>query len=149
MGHVGALDHYEYRAVGGIVSTATRIEGLNKQIGTRLLVSGDMLQGLEGFAIREIGTFMLAGKTEPLVLHELLSRDEEADVDARRLALEFRKALTYFRAGRWEDARVAFDRILGLFGRDPPSTFYRELCRQYEQSPPGANWDGVLRMQAK
>ena len=47
LGSVGAIDHYEYRAVGDIVNTATRLEGLNKHLGTRLLVSAEVLHGLE------------------------------------------------------------------------------------------------------
>ena len=46
LGSVGAMDHYEYRAVGDIVNTATRLEGLNKHLGTRMLVSADVLEGL-------------------------------------------------------------------------------------------------------
>ena len=149
MGHVGALDHYEYRAVGGIVSTATRIEGLNKQVGTRLLVSQDMLDGLSGFVTREIGTFVLAGKTKPLVLHELVSREEDANADLQKLAVDFQHALAHFRAGRWVDASAAFQRVTSLGHGDPPSSFYLEICKQYEQSPPGATWDGVLHMQTK
>jgi adenylate cyclase len=48
LGNVGALDHYEYRAVGDIVNTSSRIEGLNKQLGTRILVSEEVLDQLAG-----------------------------------------------------------------------------------------------------
>ncbi|MEW6571852.1 MAG: adenylate/guanylate cyclase domain-containing protein [Nitrospirota bacterium] len=34
LGHIGALDHYEYTPMGDIVNTASRIEGLNKHVGT-------------------------------------------------------------------------------------------------------------------
>ena len=66
LGSVGAMDHYEYRAVGDIVNTATRLEGLNKHLGTRILVSADVLQGLDGLLTRELGAFLLAGKSRPV-----------------------------------------------------------------------------------
>ena len=78
LGSVGAMDHYEYRAVGDIVNTATRLEGLNKHLGTRLLVSADVLQGLEGLMSRELGAFLLAGKSRPIVVHELIARAADA-----------------------------------------------------------------------
>jgi adenylate cyclase len=52
LGSVGAGAHYEYRAVGDIVITATRIEGLNKLLGTRILVSEEGLSQVEGFLTR-------------------------------------------------------------------------------------------------
>ncbi len=48
LGSVGAMDHYEYRAVGDIVNTATRLEGLNKHLGTRLLVERGGAPGAGG-----------------------------------------------------------------------------------------------------
>ena len=74
LGHVGAMDHYEYRAVGDIVNTAARIEGLNKRFRTRILASDDVLVGLDDFLTRRLGTFVLAGKSKPLVIHELICR---------------------------------------------------------------------------
>jgi adenylate cyclase len=79
LGNVGAFDHYEYRAVGDIVNTATRIQGLNKRLGTRILVSEETISGLKGFLTRRLGTFLLPGKSKRLVIHELVCRMEEAD----------------------------------------------------------------------
>jgi adenylate cyclase len=81
IGHVGALDHFEYRAVGDIVNTATRIEGLNKQLGTRILASTSILHGLDGFVSRPVGRFLLAGKSKPLELHELVGHSSATDAD--------------------------------------------------------------------
>ena len=74
LGSVGAMDHYEYRAVGDIVNTATRLEGLSKHLGTRVLVSAEVLEGLEGLLARELGAFLLAGKSRPVIVHELMAR---------------------------------------------------------------------------
>ena len=37
LGNIGAEQRYEYRAVGDIVNTASRIQGLNQMLGTRVL----------------------------------------------------------------------------------------------------------------
>jgi len=54
LGNIGAMDHYEYRAVGDIVTTATRIEGLNKHLRTQILASRTIIDDLEGFSTREL-----------------------------------------------------------------------------------------------
>ena len=46
LGSIGALDHYEYRAVGDMVNTASRVEGLNKFLGTQILVSAECCNSL-------------------------------------------------------------------------------------------------------
>ena len=151
LGNVGALDHYEYRAVGDIVNTASRIEGLNKFLGTRLLASDAVVHQLDGFLSRELGVFVLAGKSTPLVVHELLCRLEEAQSQQRELCALFAEALRAYKSQRWEEAMEKFAEVIGhaSAGEDGPSLFYRQLCEQHRAHPPGAIWDGVVHMTKK
>ena len=151
LGSVGAMDHYEYRAVGDIVNTATRVEGLNKHLGTRLLVSAEVLQGLEGLISRELGSFLLAGKSRPVVVHELVVRAAEATVSDRERCAIFAGALDAFRRGAWSDAmRLWEESLRSRGGEDGPSRFYLQWCATHAaaKSLP-ANWDGVVRMDQK
>lgn len=43
LGSIGAGHHYEYRAVGDMVNTTNRIQGVNKYLGTRLLISTEVV----------------------------------------------------------------------------------------------------------
>lgn len=72
LAHVGAHDHYEYRAVGDIVNTSSRLEELNKELGTRILISAEIIEGLDGFEVRPLGEFQLRGKTAAVEVYELL-----------------------------------------------------------------------------
>jgi len=47
LGSIGGSHHYEYQAVGDMVNTATRIQGLSKYLGTRILASEATIDGLE------------------------------------------------------------------------------------------------------
>ena len=67
LGSIGAMDHFEYRPIGDIVNTASRMEGLNKFLGTHILVSAEVLHRLEDFAARELGRFLMPGKTRPIL----------------------------------------------------------------------------------
>lgn len=58
-----AVDHDEYRPVGDVVNTASRVEGLNKYLGTTIAVTDVVVHGLEGvLLLRELGQFNLKGK---------------------------------------------------------------------------------------
>ncbi len=75
LGDIGAGGHFEYRAVGDIVNTASRIETLNKELGTTILVSSEVYSQLEGFTFRPKGEFVLKGKTNPVSVAELAPGD--------------------------------------------------------------------------
>jgi len=149
LGNVGAIDHFEYRAVGDIVTTATRLEGLNKHLGTRILLTEDVLNQVNGFLTRELGTFLLAGKSRPLVVHELVGRNTEAIATQPGLYAVFAEALAAYRGQSWKEAMDLFHECLVLAGEDGPSRFYARLCAQYLEQPPGGTWDGVVRFDQK
>ena len=66
IGNIGGASHFEYRPVGDIVNTATRIEGMNKYLGTKILVSAEVCSAIHGFLTRNLGMFLLAGKSRAI-----------------------------------------------------------------------------------
>jgi adenylate cyclase len=149
LGNVGAINHYEYRAVGDIVNTASRLEQLNKHLGTRVLVSEDTVAGLAGFLTRDLGTFLLAGKSKPLVVHELLCKRTAASAEQLRLVAAFADALAAYRDRLWREAAELFRECLRAHGADGPSRFYIELCEQHTELPSGEPADAIVRMDRK
>lgn len=147
LGNIGGAGHMEFRAVGDIVNTASRIESLNKQLGTRILVSGETLAGTGGLSSRDLGTFLLAGKSRPLVIHELLDADRDAIVGDRHA--RFAAALSAFRAMQWQTAADAFGSLHREQPDDGPVCFYVELCARYLASGPDSFENGAIRMSGK
>ncbi|MEQ1530518.1 MAG: adenylate/guanylate cyclase domain-containing protein, partial [Methylococcales bacterium] len=121
LGNVGAIEHYEYRAVGDCINTASRIENLNKTLGTRILVSAVVIDGLTQFVSREIGAFILKGKTQALTVFELLDCNQE---DCQTLLAAFSQALKLFQSRQWQQAEQAFQAIIDAYPEDGPSRFY-------------------------
>lgn len=77
---VGALSHFEYRAVGDTVNVANRLEGLNKVYGTRVLVTEEVAAAAPAFQFRDCGSATLSGRSARLRVYALLGRkaDDEA-----------------------------------------------------------------------
>jgi adenylate cyclase len=149
LGNVGAADHYEFRAVGDIVNTTTRIEGLNKYLGTRILVTEEVLNQQDGFLTRKLGKFLLVGKAKPLFMHELICRREASNEQQRSLCASFSEALDAFSRQSWEEATGKFNDLMNRCGKDGPSLFYLKLCNQYRAEPPGESWNGVVYIDKK
>ncbi|MGQ3683415.1 MAG: CHASE2 domain-containing protein [Candidatus Loosdrechtia sp.] len=149
LGNIGAADHYEYRPIGDIVNTATRIEGLNKYLGTRILVSEEVITNVDDFLTREIGKFLLAGKSRPLAIFELLCLKEESNQRQRDLCLWYAEALDAFKRQLWYESMEKFYKIIRIYGDDGPSVFYTKLCKKYRNKQYGESWNGVICMRKK
>jgi adenylate cyclase len=149
LGHIGAMDFYEYTPMGDIVNTASRIEGLNKFLGTTVLVSDEVFHELDGYLARDCGKFRLKGKNTPIGVHELWCRLEDADERQRDACAMFAEGLAAFREGTWDEAKGMFQRVTEILGEDGPSRFYASLCESYQINPPDQPWEGVVHMEKK
>ena len=149
LGHIGALDHYEYTPMGDIVNTASRIEGLNKHLGTGILVSEEIIRELDGFLIRELGQFRMAGKSKPIDVYEILARTEESNGKLRDACTIFGEGLGAYRRRSWDEAIEKFHQSMEKSGEDGPSRFYIGLCENYKKNPPGEPWNEVVHIDRK
>lgn len=145
MDNIGAVDHFEYGPVGDIVNTVSRIEGLNKRLGTRILASDQVVAWTIDLRWRKIGCFLLGGKTQPVTLHQLLDTEQASAGRGRRDDEVFSAGLAAFQAGEWQQALEAFTLCLTLCDDDGPSLFYKRLCEFYLVTPP-SDWQGVVQV---
>lgn len=133
---VGAFARYEYRAVGDTVNTSSRLEQLNKELGTRILVSQAFAEGVEGFLFRDLGSFTLRGKRSPLRVLELVAAQERATPAQRERCAAFAAALAALEGGRSGEAVRRFAELCARFPDDGPSRYYLGRCTERHQ--PGA-----------
>jgi len=146
LGNIGAEQRYEYRAIGDIVNTAARIQGLNQPLGTRVLISAATLDASSELQARDVGTFLLRGKRLPVRVREPLSAAACSLGDEGLAA--FAGALVSFRAGAWQEAHEGFAALAARFPYDGPSRYYSAATRAFLSEPP-ATWTGAIRLTAK
>jgi adenylate cyclase len=132
-----------------MVNTATRIEGLSKYLGTRILASEETVDGLEDFLTRPMGCFLLAGKATAVCVVELGGRKYDANPQATLLYQKFADALEAYRTRQWRDAATKFSEILDVFPEDGPSRFYLGRCESYVLKAPDEPWQPTVRLDHK
>jgi adenylate cyclase len=149
LGNVGAIDHYEYRPVGDIVNTASRMEGLNKYLGTQILVSEEVMDQLDGFLIRRLGKFILAGKSKSVEVCELICKAEELKEEQKNLCSVFAQGIDAYQRQSWGEAIDCFNGALKQDNTDGPSRFFLALSEKCRLNPPARDWDGTVYLNKK
>jgi len=150
LGSIGSAQRYQYRAVGDIVNTASRIQGLNKLLATRILLSDATLKSVDGLITRRLGRFLLLGKTTSLDVYELLDIDPDATARHERLIDMFSDALDKFARRDWSAAQDVFRQVLAGCPEDGPSGYYVDRCNEFAtRDDLPEDWAGTIRVAVK
>jgi len=147
LGNVGTADNYEYGPRGDTVNTSQRMDDLNKQLGTEVLVSSDVLQDLDGFLAREAGRFLLKGKSHPVTVYELFGPSQEATQSEKNACMLFTKGLEAFRRRSWGEAEDIFEKLLQDSDHSGLPTYYLKRCNSYKKNSPASDWDGTITIE--
>jgi class 3 adenylate cyclase len=128
VGNFGGRQRFDYTAMGDTVNTAARLESVNKQLGTRVAVSGATAAMCPDIVFRPVGTLVLKGKSEGI---EVFQPIDQAEVGSEA-ATAYLAAFELLRA---EDpaALEAFARLAEGAPDDGLATFHLERLKRGER----------------
>jgi len=150
VGNIGAPERFSYSAVGDMVNTASRLEGLNKLYGTRLIL-GERTVELIGDALvtRKLDLVRVKGKRGVMTVHELLGEPGDVSAEARGMTELYEQALDLYWKREFLQAADRFADARQVMGGDGPCDIMIQRCVWLHTNPPEPEWDGAFTVKTK
>lgn len=153
VGNFGNEERFDYTAIGENINLAARLEGLNKYVGTDVLMTQDLLEGNEHLLITRIaGKFRFKGFDKKIVpVHELIGERKAGEPlgDDLDWIPRYQSFYEAFCKKDFEAAQKGFESIIAERGKDGPSSFYLSRIREFRETPPPAKWSGEIELTEK
>ncbi len=146
VGNLGSKYRFAYGVLGDHVNLGSRLEGLNKAYGTKILIGENTAQMVEqSFLLREIDMVQVIGRKQAVRIYELLARAGTLLPAEQEQAFScYTAGLAAYRDRRWNEALELFQASLVLWPGDGPSQIMASRCQMYQKAPPPEEWDGIF-----
>lgn len=144
VGNIGCKDKTDYTVIGDSANLASRLEGLTKQYGSRIIISDAVRKELgKGYNLLQIDTVKVKGKTQ-------ISQIYRADLKPlnKDYVQQYQKGLSLYINGAFNLALPYFEQALQFVQNDKSAELMKNRCIEFSKNPP-QNWDGAIVLTSK
>ena len=150
IGNLGSATNFNYTVIGDVVNTASRLEGLTKQYGVKILVGSETRNQVGNAMIfREVDWVLVKGRQHPLSVYEPLGVAGELPPATLEDMLAYEAGLRSYREQDWDEAEARWRPLAGGGRPDGPATIMSARLQALRERPPSPQWNGVYVAHSK
>ena len=113
VGNMGSDKRLSYTVLGDSVNLSARLESINKQYGTYILISEDTYKEVkDSFVTRFLDKVAVKGKKKGVSIYELIDEKENISTQELQFIGHFESAVELYQSMQWDKAIEVFNEIL-------------------------------------